>query len=516
MTKTYFYRISVLLIISTVLLTFTGCTSSFPGSSPDFTDNSDYFPDSGTSDITPFPTPGTVSTPPTPTPTSTPTPAPKPVTESLASTQITGEGAIVPDPVAYFGKNLTLTWASSTFNLWTFEGTFASYEAIREYVTLLDTSFDFDMLISPYEDIYQSGNYKLVDFEYIMSYNGIYSIGDEQAEGEHTKYDGDMVITGTYKVTQANPQGELECDIMFNMDITVLDEGYRFNEEKLARYYCGESFGAGLYKNTDGSYETSDGRFRVSVGEAVMLSDGVASRLTVLFNLNSRSNIQEFVLNNSMGITQAAFAFPITKTLTQGSIYCENQLLSEHGLANPLKNLTEKTVDLRYEGFRILHQERYYIVQQGMLADFNRLNMRIMYIDENYSVAVIYFCAEFDSKPNTVECLMAVPLNSPSGGTSAGNSDGVYNIKINETVEIKGPHEFDSKYHTYEWSFVSGSEFCEMHNTHAQTSKIIAHSAGTVRVRLVYSYTKKFVNVLGEYDHHAQTRTLEYVIYITQ
>ncbi len=438
------------------------------------------------------------------------------VAEPLESAVISAKGACVMDPAKYFGGSVALDGAWSSFNSYDFVGVAADLEQIEAYINLLRDEYGFVIMYDPYEDLYESGRYSSFDFEIILSYVGFEAVDGDLPKGDHTGYEGDCVISGRYTIRESDPKGAMEFEISFNTGIAVVDEGYRYGKDKLTVSYAGESFTAGLYLNSDGSYETDDGRLKASVGEAVMLSDGNRSNLTVLFNLNSRSDIQEIIINNSLSIQQVAFAFPMTRVLRSGVIYDENDLLSEHGLVNPQKNLTEDTVDLRYEGFRILHGEKYYMPQQGMLADFSRLNMRIMYVDELYSVAVIYFCAEFNSSPNVTECLMAVPLNAPGGGTSSAGTDGVYNIKVGDKLEIDGPNQFDSMYHTYQWSFVSGSELCEMHNTHSQTATVIAHKAGTVRIKLVYEYTEEKENLLGRYEDQASTRTDEYVIYITE
>lgn len=442
------------------------------------------------------------------------TAAPETVAQPLSSLAISPDCAKAMDPANYFGEAVTFDEAWSITGWWEFSGDTTAYEAVKAYVTLLTEQYDFQLVAQPYEHILESSHYTMTDFEFTLDYAGQWPLEEDLNKGEHTKLEGDIVITGNITVDDEKSQGLASFDVRFNTNLKIIDEGYRFGGEKITRYYCGDSFGAGLLRNPDGSFETSDGRLKASVGETMLLHDGKAAVHTTLFNLNSKSEIQEIVVANGLDIYQVAFAFPITRTLTSGTVYDEFDLYTEEMLEEPYENLTEGTPDLRNEGFHILRGERYYVPQQGMMADFKQLNMRIMYVDADYSVAVIYFCADFGSKPNRTEGLIAVQLNAPNGGMSNGNAT-VYNMKVGQELQIEGPYESSSMYNLHRWSFVSGSEFCEMHNTKLQTVKIIAHGPGTVRIKVEHEYTEEvYDTILGRPSDEPTKATQEYVIYI--
>ncbi len=441
---------------------------------------------------------------------------PETVAAPLSSLDITPSCAKAMNPVDYFGDAAVLTEAWQTTGYWTFNGTPETYEAVKKYAALLTENYDFQLVAEPYEDVLETRNYTTTKFEYTLKYSGNLRLEDNLKKGDHTSNKGDIVLTGSFTVYSTNDEDKLNFDIRFNTNLKVIDEGYRLNGDKITRQYCGDSFGVGLIRNADGSFETTDGRFKAAVGEAILINDGVTSTHTTFFNLNSVSKIQEITVSNKLGIYQLAFAFPITKTLTSGEIFDEFDLLTNNYLEKPFENLTEKAPDLRNRGFHILHGEKYYMPQQGMLADIKQVNMRIMYVDETYSVAVIYFCADFSTTPTRTEGLLAVQLNSQNGGMSSGNSK-VYNMKVGENLEIEGPFEYGAMYNLHTWSFISGSEYCEMHHTNLRTVNIIAHKPGTVRIKVAHEYTEEeYDSLLGTKSDEPKKATTEYVIYISE
>ncbi len=442
-----------------------------------------------------------------------------PVAEPLTDLTIAPACAKLQNPVSFFGDSAKFHSTNVARDSWAFSGDETAYEAIKAYVALLQKEYGFVSVMDPYEQIKDYRHSSWVYFEFILNYAGEHPLENNPKGGEHTFEKGDIVITGSIYTNKSDQKSDSSFDVIFNSHLRVIDQGHRYGKEREVRSYCGDSFGAGLIRNPDGSFETGDGRLKANVGEAMLISGGATTVHTALFNLSAQSGVQEVTVSDAMGIYQVAFAFPITRTLVSGALYEDSDLVTTNRLEKPYENTTEKAPNLGKQGFHILHGEKYFVPQYGMLADFKQVSLRTMYVDKDYSVAVFYFCADFATAPDRTEGLIAVQLNGtggPNGGMSTGNAK-VYNLKVGEQLQLEGGEVYGSHYHVYIWSFLGGSEFCEMHDTNQKTATVIAHRAGTVRIKLEYKYTEDtYDSILGINTYDMKSATTEYVIYISE
>ncbi len=440
------------------------------------------------------------------------------VTQGLSSLVIPMTENSVMDPVAYFGNNVSfeMVWSFNGAPMYDIKGDKSAYDMAQAYVELLCSEYNFTLAAEPYLVENDYGARVLSEFEFVLLYTGDVSMKQgEEGDGKFTGIKGHVCLCGNIEDVR-DGESTLKMDIEIDASLDLADHGYRYGEEHIPKEYVGASFGAGLYRYSDGRYETADGRLSAVQGQAMILSDGVPTIRNVRVELSENAKKQSFIVENQLGLPLVQFSLPATRVLASGMTFAEQEFF-----AAPIFDLdvpkSFESINSNF-GFNILHGETYLVPLQGMFTDLKTLAMRVMYVDPEYTEAVIYFCATLRTAPKTVEGLLVVNMNglAEGGSSSSGTAQNTYRIRAGESIDIEGPNQFGSMYHVYSWSYISGSDISEMRNTNQYKVTVIGHKLGTVRIKLRYEYTeRKNDMVTGREEDNPTYRICEYVIHIS-
>ena len=385
-----------------------------------------------------------------------------------------------------------------------FTGGTDDYWVLEDYADLLCSRFDFELVGQPYYQDY--GDEKFFDF--VLSYTGSGRLTGNSPTGTFSHTTGDVVIYGTIR------EGRLKGAIFYNVDLEVYDAGYSCQSDQADASYVGQSVTAGLYRMPDGSYETSDGRMSVTPGEAMVLSDGAERRYSARYVLDLDRDQQQIYVENSSGTAQLKFYFPSSTSLSTGDLFAQDYFIVESEYAqredfqkqDQIPSYTWSTM------FAILHDKGYVIPIRGMSGEMKRLNVRVMYWEEDVA-AVFYACAQFDTAPYEMELLIAVPLGTNE--VLENQPDDEFTLRVGQSLNITGPHEFDATTNRWAWEFIQNPSLATLEGDVAQTCTITARSAGDLRVRVTYRYSIKEPDVLTGIARTVQrSTTREYVVHI--
>lgn len=289
-----------------------------------------------------------------------------------------------------------------------FSGSASDYNALKAYVELLCSEYDFELVGSPY--------YKKIKdtfFEFILRYTGPASLSGEKIQGTFVNYEGNMMIYGTIDGNR------LKGAIWYDRKLATHDGGYRYGKSAVQTDLVGDSITAGLYRMSNGSYATSDGRLQAAVGQAVLVQDGKASQCTATYTFSADSNRQEILVTDKNGIPQMKFYFPAGNTMETGQIYAESEFIIESSYAVKDGGCFDRMPEYTWPSmFALAHGGEYVVPVLGMSGDMKRVNVRVMYSDD--SVSVFYACAQMDSAPYQIEALIAArPTKAAAAGQQA-------------------------------------------------------------------------------------------------
>ena len=300
---------------------------------------------------------------------------------------------------------------SDGFLVRSFSGSASDYNALKAYVDLLCSQYDFALVGTPYYK-------KITDtfFEFTLRYTGSASLSGQKTPGTFVDYEGNMMIYGTIDGNR------LKGAIWYDRKLTTYDGGYRYGKSSVQTDLVGDSITAGLYRMSNGSYATSDGRLQAAVGQAVLVQDGKSSQCTATYTFSADSNRQEILVTDKNGIPQMKFYFPATYTMTTGQIYAESEFIIESSYAVKDGGRFDRMPEYTWPSmFALAHGGEYVVPVLGMSGDMQRVNVRVMYSDD--SVSVFYACAQMDSAPYQIEALIAArPTKAAAGQQASGGS----------------------------------------------------------------------------------------------
>ena len=300
---------------------------------------------------------------------------------------------------------------SDGFLVRSFSGSASDYNALKAYVDLLCSQYDFALVGTPYYK-------KITDtfFEFTLRYTGSASLSGQKTPGTFVDYEGNMMIYGTIDGNR------LKGAIWYDRKLTTYDGGYRYGKSSVQTDLVGDSITAGLYRMSNGSYATSDGRLQAAVGRAVLVQDGKSSQCTATYTFSADSNRQEILVTDKNAIPQMKFYFPATYTMTTGQIYAESEFIIESSYAVKDGGRFDRMPEYTWPSmFALAHGGEYVVPVLGMSGDMQRVNVRVMYSDD--SVSVFYACAQMDSAPYQIEALIAArPTKAAAGQQASGGS----------------------------------------------------------------------------------------------
>ncbi len=424
------------------------------------------------------------------------------VAEPMDSLEIQYEGAVLPDLYCFAGGVLE-TEVRNTWDTYYCQG-YRSREASpalpEAYVELLCREYDFERIGDPLRWTSKDGDRQYV--EYALRYTGSAHVSDTPIISSHGNIPCDVSVF----INSLDDSQLKRCCVDYARWLTVLDTGYRYGTEEVYDTYVGTSFGAGLNRMKDGSYQTTDGRFSVALGEAMFLMDGETVRHSAWMELSEKDEQKRICVESVSGVRQMGFHLPLETPVISGDLFTVTQMCtqnSDHYSTMPDHDTM----------FAVLHGEQYLLPDTGLFGTMSCFNARMMYWDTEASAAVFYFCVQFRAEPYEIEGLVAVSLRSDSEQGNPEDAD--YIISKGESVEIKGPSEFGAGYNLWTWEYISGSELSELQHATSQTCTLVGHKEGIVHIRVTYEYSVKEPDVLTGNETYAQKKkTEEYVIHI--
>lgn len=432
----------------------------------------------------------------------------EPLEKDPLSYSITADSVYIQDPAEFCGSELTLTSSSSTGSYYVrkFAGSSSDKKVLTEYVSTICNGYNL-AVTAQYDESYDS-NF----FSWGIDYTGS---GNVDSLTDVLFLDDVQANICVYGIIDGN---DLEAILWIPQDMEIVDLGLRYGGGSETVSLAGDSALAGLYKLSDGSFETTDGRLSVELGEAVVLRDGKTYTTEATFNRDSQLNRDELWVRNFYRDETLFFCAPENR-LETGDIYTLKDLVQEADWINSMAGVLDSAdsfTDYNWTLFFGAGHDGDFITP--LLSDLNKfedLTVRVMYWDEGVE-AVYYICAVFDSSPHTVEALCAVDLSgtgsgSSSGGATATSSD--YTLYVGESLQITCPTKFDTNYELFRWQIVSGSSLVSLSGSNSETCTIKGNQAGTVRVRVSYTYGVDEPDVLTGIDRNVdRTDTHEYVI----
>ncbi|MCI7812449.1 MAG: hypothetical protein SO016_12470 [Lachnospiraceae bacterium] len=430
----------------------------------------------------------------------------EPMAEDPLSYTITSDSVYIQDPIDFCGSALSYSAISTSgnYNVRNFTGTGADKAVMEAYVkAICDGNYNL-RLSQEYEQSYSSSF-----FSWGLDYTGSGNVSDT-VNVTYTDSNCTICIYGTIE------RDNMKIAVWIPQSMEQVDLGLRYGGANQTVTIAGPSASAGLYKLSDGSFETTDGRLSTSLGYATVLRDGTPYITEATFKRDSQSSRDELWVRDFYRDETLFFCAPQNRLMT-GDVYTLKDLIQEASWLNRSRTVlgnADDFDDYTWTLFFGAGHDGDFITP--LLADFNEfedLTVRVMYWDKNVE-AVYYIYAEFNSSPYVIEALCAVDLN---GGQAAVHSDGTYSIRIGETLDIGCPTEFGANYNLFTWEIAEGSSFIEISNTISQTCTVKANRAGTARVKVTYEYGVDEPDVLTGISRNVnRSKTFEYLITIQE
>ncbi len=387
-----------------------------------------------------------------------------------------------------------------------YDAPFDCLSLLDAYVEVLCQKFALELVGEPfYYDNERNGDGERIKFSYVLRYTGDAQRSDTPIMCEYTDQQGDMIVSGHSR----GPEWDMMFCVYYAKWLAPVDDGTRYGTEGAVTACYGESFSVGLNLFSDGRYETADGRLSAVPGEAMFLVDGEAATYSTYMEDSSKKNRKQFGVQNKLGIDQMAFVLPFAQSMSSGDTY--NAGIMDSSVAGAAQTISTAHKPM----FTLLHSSSYISARAGLSDGMTRFNARMMYWDEETGIAVLYFYAAFSSAPYEMEGLAAFDLLGTGGAANAGNAD--YTVRVGEELKISGPSEFKTGHELWTWSYISGSEYSELHDTVSQTCTLIARKPGMVRLKVLYDYSVKEPDILTGIESTVQKeQTKEYTILITE
>ena len=411
---------------------------------------------------------------------------------------VTADSVVIQDLVEFCAGGLTYDdmGQSGVYNVRSFEGTEADRAIVDAYVDAL-CSGGYNLTLAEEYDKTVSSTF----FSYGLNYTGTGAVSATTGV-TYTDTEATINIYGIIK------RGDMEVHVWIPQQMEQVDLGLRYGQEAVSVSVAGPSAMAGLYRNADGSFETSDGRLRTTLGQASVLRDGVAYSAPASFQTDEELSRDELWVDSFYRNESFFFCSPMDVLMT-GDVYTRKDLTQEASWVNN----EVFTALSEFGGYRwnlffgAGHDGDFITPLLGERNEYKDLTVRVMYWDAGVE-AVYYIYAEFDTSPYTLEALAAVEL-----GAVAETADGVYDLSPGESVDITCPSEFGVNYERFSWEILEGSGAVTLTGEVAETCRITGVSAGTARVRVTYDYGVDEPDVLtGIPRNTPKQRSHEYLI----
>lgn len=329
----------------------------------------------------------------------------------LAFTQFALADTLVEPEMDVSGLENVPDNAFQSLNDWSYweAYTYADYYKDTEDLTEVTLQFSCTKpLMDQYVAMLQENGFELVYYDpdaYFSDYKWqLKFIGTPRVPGYGTTSDGE-----TYHLEiEGYENGKYFMD--YTTEIQMLDLGLRVDGVPSGINQYGASAGAGLYRLTDGSFQTTDGRLTASVGTAMVIRDGRAAEAEAT-RVANKDNEWLYVTGYHRN-EDFFYAVPANYAM-QGDIYTFSDFIKNDSLM-PDEYDSASTIISRGRGrdpffLLTLDGERSWprVHEQNQ---FDCLLVRTMYYKKN-DAAVYYVYARMSrTEPEEIEALCAVSL----------------------------------------------------------------------------------------------------------
>ena len=334
-----------------------------------------------------------------------------------------------------------------------------------------------------------------------LNYTGGASVGTRISQVYDNGYSGDMMV---YFSTDGS---SMSGYVYLAKGLKFADLGLRSDGSVVSTQPAGASWNAKL-KVSGGKYCTSDGRFKVSPGKAVVYRDGKKYSTKATMERDAKGGHDKFRIYNFYRNEGFALQLPYQALLTGDRLTRREMGVGSDWAGGNMETFFAYTMNYIVGA---CHAGEYHMLQQVPTNGFKDAYLRVM--RWNRKVAVLYLCAEFDTAPHTVECMAVFQLNK-AGKTQTGTR-----VKLGKGRSRKlsfGGRESDALSEVYRWEVVSGGKCVSLSGTSGQTCTVKAKARGTARVRVTYDYSVYGSDVLtGNRNYEFKSKTEEFVIKIS-
>lgn len=400
-----------------------------------------------------------------------------PLTKDPLDYTITSDSVYIQDLVDFCDGLLSYEASSTSGNylIRNFSGAEEDRAIVDEYVaTICNGNYNLSLAVE-YDETLSS-----TFFSWGIDYTGTGSVRST-TDITYTDAQSTIRIYGTIK------RGDMDVHVWIPMEMDIVDLGLRYGGANKSIRMAGTSAKAGLYRYSDGSFETTDGRLRTSLGQATVIRDGTVITAPASFVRDSSVGRDELWVRDFYRDETLFFCAPQNRLIT-GQVYTLRDLIQEQSRLNRepsevLKNADDFTSRTWTLFFGAGHDGDF-ITPLLTNSAFKDLTVRVMYWNKDVE-AVYYIYAEFYSAPYVVEALCAVDLN---GGASTPQADGTYTMSVGQTIPVGCFTVFDTNYETFRWEIVEGGNLIELSGTSSETCSVTARQAGTARIRVHYEY----------------------------
>lgn len=333
-----------------------------------------------------------------------------PIPLHTQSTQRLDKASIaIQNPAMYCAGALTeqAMTISGSYNVYNFTGTAKDKAVLESYVnTLCNGNYNLKLTKT-----YHQFNIASTQFSWGLDYTGSGSVS-ETMDVTYTDAFCNVCVFGSIS------QNSMSAAVWIPQGMEVSDLGLRYDTRTQASALTGPSATAGLYKLSNGSFQTTDGRLSTTVGHAAVRRDGANYTTTAGFHKDTLLGREELSLGNFYQNETLFFSTEADKTVS-GTLYTLSDLARDESWLNqptpPLKSAEDFSNYTWTRFFGAAHNGEFITPLTSAYNPFKSLTVRVMYYQPNQT-AVYYIYAEFTSAPYEVEALCAVDL---SGKTPA-------------------------------------------------------------------------------------------------
>ncbi len=398
---------------------------------------------------------------------------------------------------------LNKTDDSGEYTVTDFTGKKDSLEVIRKYVdTICNGNYNLKKTVE-YEKGYDNGS---SFFSWGIDYVG----GGKVRETSGVNYTDETANITMYGFIERD---KLTFALWIPQSMDIVDMGLRYSGGTKEVGLGGISATAGLYRLSDGTYETSDGRLGAAPGTATVICDGESYSATAEYIRNTESSRDELWVRSFQRDNGFFLCTPIDRVQT-GDVFTLEDMTRTESWVNRGNNEFSTLNDFgNYnwtQFFGAAHDGKFVTPLMRENTMFEDLTVRIMYYKKG-EVCVYYIYAEFWDEPYEYEALCVANLNE-DGFTGA---DYNYTVKKGDTIKLPLNRYFGANSEQFEWEVVEGSDLVSLSGTISSSCEVTALETGIARIRVKYEYSYDKPDVLtGNKGYGFSTKTYDYYIEI--